>query len=235
MTNGAPDPAASTDRRPLRLVVLISGGGRTLRNLLDRIAEGRLHAAVVGMISSRTRAQTNEASFQRCEAQAIPATVVRARDHTGDADPDDPESTYQAALTAAIDAARPDLVVLAGFLRFWRIPDRYRHRVLNIHPSLLPRFGGRGCFGMRVHEAVLAAGERESGCTVHIADNEYDHGPIVLQRRVAVVPGDTPATLAQRVFEQECEALPAAIDLFAQGRVQVGADGVVMINGQRVT
>ncbi|HEY3243774.1 MAG TPA: formyltransferase family protein, partial [Phycisphaerae bacterium] len=104
------------------------------------------------------------------------------------------------------------------FLSLWRIPAEFEGRVLNIHPALLPSFGGAGMHGQRVHEAVLAAGCTESGCTVHLADNQYDHGPIVIQRRVPVLPGDTPETLAERVFEQEKLAYPEAIRLFAAGR-----------------
>lgn len=101
---------------------------------------------------------------------------------------------------------------MAGYLHFWKIPERYQGRVLNIHPSLLPQFGGKGFYGQLVHEAVLEAGVTESGCTVHFADNEYDHGPIILQRRVPVMPDDTPTDLAERVFRQECEAYPEAIN-----------------------
>ena len=109
------------------------------------------------------------------------------------------------------DAAGVDLVCLAGWLQLLQIPPRWAGRGLNIHPALLPKFGGQGMYGRRVHEAVLAAGERESGCTVHVVTDAYDAGPIVLQRRCPVLPGDTPDTLAARVFAQECEAYPEAI------------------------
>jgi folate-dependent phosphoribosylglycinamide formyltransferase PurN len=110
---------------------------------------------------------------------------------------------------------------MAGFLKFLPIPDDFRNRVLNIHPALIPSFCGHGYYGRRVHEAVLASGVKVTGCTVHFADNEYDHGPIVLQRTVPVLDDDTPDTLAQRVFEQECEAYPEAIQLFAERRLVV--------------
>jgi folate-dependent phosphoribosylglycinamide formyltransferase PurN len=108
-----------------------------------------------------------------------------------------------------------DLIVMAGLLQKYLFPERFKGRVLNIHPGLLPRYGGLGMYGHHVHEAVLAAGDTESGLTVHIADDEYDHGPIVLQRKVPVLPGDTPETLAERVFEAECEAYPEAVRLMA--------------------
>jgi phosphoribosylglycinamide formyltransferase-1 len=115
------------------------------------------------------------------------------------------------AVFAEVERARADLVVLAGYLHLLPIPESWRGRVLNIHPALLPKFGGKGFYGERVHRAVLAAGERESGCTVHYVTDEYDSGPPLLQLRVPVLPDDTPETLAARVFEAEKRALPAAI------------------------
>jgi phosphoribosylglycinamide formyltransferase 1 len=117
--------------------------------------------------------------------------------------------------------AQADLVCLAGFLQLLHIPDDYLGRVLNIHPALIPAFCGKGFYGHHVHEAALKYGVKVSGCTVHFADNEYDHGPIVLQRTVSVLDEDTSETLAARVFEQECEAYPEAIRLFAAGRLQI--------------
>jgi formyltetrahydrofolate-dependent phosphoribosylglycinamide formyltransferase len=117
--------------------------------------------------------------------------------------------------------AGADLVCLAGFLHLLEIPDDFRLRVLNIHPALIPAFCGKGFHGLHVHRAALEAGVKVSGCTVHFADNEYDHGPIVLQRVVPVLDDDTPEGLAARVFAQECEAYPEAIRLFARGRLHV--------------
>jgi phosphoribosylglycinamide formyltransferase 1 len=113
------------------------------------------------------------------------------------------------------------LALMAGFLSLWEIPQDWRGRVMNIHPALLPKFGGQGMHGEHVHAAVLAAGEKESGCTVHFADNTYDTGPIIVQRRVPVLPGDTPDTLAARVFEQECLAYPEAIRMYARGEARL--------------
>jgi phosphoribosylglycinamide formyltransferase-1 len=120
-------------------------------------------------------------------------------------------ATFSAAVFDVIDEHDCDLVCLAGFLSLLVIPEEYEGRVLNIHPSLLPKFGGKGMHGQLVHQAVLDAGETESGCTVHLADNTYDTGPVLLQRRCPVEPGDNAASLAARIFELECEAYPQAI------------------------
>ena len=178
---------------PLRLAVLLSGGGRTLQNLLDRTRDGRLAASVRIVLADRPAG-----GLDRARAAGIPAFVER-----------DAEAIYE-----RLQASGAELVVLAGYLRLLPIREPFVGRVLNIHPALLPAHGGKGMHGMRVHEAVLAAGDRESGCTVHVCDAEYDHGPIVLQRRVPVLPGDTPQALADRVFEAECEAFPEAIALY---------------------
>jgi folate-dependent phosphoribosylglycinamide formyltransferase PurN len=118
-----------------------------------------------------------------------------------------------------------DLVVQGGWLCLWKIPPRYENRVMNIHPALLPCFGGQGMWGHHVHEAVLAAGCKVSGCTVHFCTNEYDKGPIIVQRTCPVADDDTPDTLAERVFEQECIAYPQAIRWFAEGRLRVEGTG----------
>jgi phosphoribosylglycinamide formyltransferase-1 len=122
----------------------------------------------------------------------------------------------------------PDLVCLAGWLHLLPIPDDFRHRVLNIHPSLLPAFGGKGMYGRRVHEAVLAYGAKVSGCTVHFADDTYDTGPVLVQKCVPVLAGDDPDALAARVFAAECEAYPEAVGLVASGRVRVEGRRVVI-------
>ena len=132
-------------------------------------------------------------------------------------------------MVRVLDDAQVDLVCLAGFLSYWIIPDRFDGRVMNIHPALLPSFGGKGMFGHHVHEAVLACGCRVSGCTVHFVNNEYDAGPIILQRAVQAYADDTPDTLAARVFREECVAYPEAVRLFAEGRLRV-EDGVVHVD-----
>ena len=127
-----------------------------------------------------------------------------------------------------LDDAKVDLVIQAGFLSLWHIPPQYEHKVMNIHPALLPKYGGHGMWGHHVHEAALAAGEAESGCTIHFVTNEYDAGPIILQRTAPVLPDDDADALAARVFEQECIAFPEAIRLFAAGRLHVEGDTVVI-------
>lgn len=179
-----------TRRRP-RLGVLLSGSGRTLQNLLDRIAAGRLDAEVACVVADRASAF----GLQRAAAANVPHAVAPPG-----------EATWRILREHDVD-----LVCLCGYLRLLPIDRSFQKRVLNIHPALLPRHGGRGMFGDAVHAAVLAAGDAESGCTVHLCDDEYDHGTILLQQRVPVLPGDTVATLAARVFAAECEAYPRAI------------------------
>ena len=191
-----------------RLAVLISGSGTSLQNFIDKIEAGSLDARIVVVIASRR----NIAGIERAEKAGLHVEIVERRKFA-DAD------SFSEAITAAIEPQDPDLVLLAGFLQKYLFPEKYHGRVLNIHPGLLPEYGGQGMYGHHVHEAVLAAGEPESGCTVIIADHEYDHGPTVLERRVPVLPGDTSDTLAARVFEAECEAYPEAVRMFAEGKL----------------
>ncbi len=197
---------------PLKLVVLISGGGTTLRNLLDRIAAGQLAAKVVCVISSNPAA----GGLKFATAAGIPTHICERSAFADD-------NAFGAAIFSACREVNPELVVMAGFLKFAPVPVDFANRVMNIHPALIPAFCGRGAYGLRVHRAVLEYGAKISGCTVHFVDNEYDHGPIILQRVVPVAENDTPELLAARVFAAECEALPEAIQLFAAGRLQ--ADG----------
>jgi phosphoribosylglycinamide formyltransferase 1 len=191
---------------PLRLAVLISGGGRTLRNLLQLQQAGELPIEIALVVSSSAKA--GGLAFAR-EA-SVPEFIAERRAY-------DTVEAYSQAIFDACRAARVDNVVMAGWLKFVLIPEDFTLRVVNIHPSLLPRHGGQGMYGHHVHEAVLAAGDSESGCTVHFVDNEYDHGPHLLQRRVPVLPGDTPDSLAARVFEAECQAYPEALRRLAAG------------------
>jgi formyltetrahydrofolate-dependent phosphoribosylglycinamide formyltransferase len=189
--------------------VLLSGGGRTLLNIVGRIADGKLSASIEVVVASR-----------QCKGVEIGrehGLDVRLAPYKQAADP----AAYSAQITQLLDAARVDLVLMAGFLSHWWIPPQYANKVINIHPALLPSFGGKGMFGHHVHEAVLEHGCKVSGCTVHFVTNEYDRGPIIIQRCVPVLEGDTPDTLAARVFEQELIAFPQAIELFAQGRLEI--------------
>ena len=186
-------------KNPVRLGILLSGSGRTLQNLIDRIEDGSLPARIEVVVSSHP----NVKGLDRARKANIPAATVNWKSFT--------EKTFSEAVTAELDKYPLDLVIMAGFIRRYLFPKKYEGRVLNIHPALLPDFGGKGYYGHHVHEAVLKSGAKESGCTVHLADLQYDRGPILLQKRVPVLPGDTPETLAERVFQAECEAYPEAI------------------------
>lgn len=189
----------------LRLAVLVSGSGTTLQNLLDRCADGRLAARVVQVVSSLPGVK----ALERAAAAGVPAAVV-VRKEAGS------REEFSRRIFDHCRRAGAELVCMAGFLQIITVPDDYLGRVMNIHPALIPAFSGKGYYGRHVHEAVLQAGVKETGCTVHFADNQYDHGPIILQKKVPVLAVDTPETLAARVFEQECEAYPEAIRLFAE-------------------
>jgi len=196
--------------QPIRLAVLISAGGTTLQNLLDRSADGRLRAQIVLVVSSRADAY----GLTRAERAGVPAAVVDRKQCAS-------RDEFSQRIFDLCRQAKADLVCLAGFLQLLPIPDDFLGRVMNIHPALIPSFCGKGFYGHHVHEAALEYGVKVSGCTVHFADNVYDHGPIILQRVVPVRDDDTPDTLAARVFEQECEAYPEAIRLFAEGRLRL--------------
>lgn len=191
---------------PLRLAVMLSGAGRTLANLLDHIRTSRLPASVEVVISNRV----GVGGVAIAEAAGIPP-VVHPR--TGR-----PVAEWSRELFDVCRSYRVDLVVMAGFLQRVEIPADFVGRVINIHPSLLPAFGGQGFHGLHVHRAVLDRGCTVSGCTVHLVDDEYDHGRILLQQAVPVLPGDTPESLAARVFAAECATLPAAIAAIAAAR-----------------
>lgn len=196
-----------------RVTVLLSGSGRSLANLLARQRGGVLDCELVRVISSRRDVR----GLHVAERAGLSTTLVERRAYGS---PDD----FGAALTAAIEIDEPDLVVMAGFLCLYPLPERLLGRVINIHPSLLPLFGGKGYYGRKVHEAVLAAGQRVSGCTVHFVDDRYDHGPAIIQLACPVLPDDGPDQLAARVFARECEALPRAVALVLDGQVRY-ADG----------
>lgn len=204
---------------PPRVAVLLSGGGTTLENLCGRFDQNAPRARVSRVISSRADAF----GLERARRRGIPTAVVPSRDFRRTA-PDGPSvdwRSFSEAVTAEVDRADATLVCMAGFMCRWFFPERWRGRVLNIHPALLPSFGGAGMYGHHVHEAVAASGVKVSGCTVHFVDDEYDAGPIVLQRTCPVGAQDTPDAIARRVFVEECEAYPAAVDLFLSGRLSV--------------
>jgi phosphoribosylglycinamide formyltransferase-1 len=209
------DVTAYTPANPMPVAVLISGGGTTLRNLLTKISEQDLPIEVRLVISSSPSA----GGLAYAEEASIPTAIVKRSES------ETPE-TFSAAVFQPCREAGVKLVVMGGFLKHVLIPTDFENRVVNIHPGLIPAFCGHGFYGRHVHQAVLDYGAKVSGCTIHFVDDEYDHGPIILQRSVPVEHGDTAENLAQRVFQVECDAYPEALRLIAEGRVRV--------NGRRV-
>ncbi len=201
---------------PLHLAVLISGGGTTLRNLIQKIAAGKLDAKIVLVISSTAKA----GGLQIATAAGIPTIVVDPKNSPTPAE-------FSEATFGPCRQADAHIVVMAGYLKHVLIPPDFENRVTNIHPALIPACCGPGMYGRRVHEAVLESAAKLSGCTVHFVDNQYDHGPIILQRTVPVLDDDTPDSLAARVFAAECEAYPEALRMIGAGRVRV-VDGRVI-------
>src|SRR5262245_33179489 len=164
----------------IRIAALISGNGTTLQNFIDKIADGLLDARIVQVVSSREDAF----GVVRAYKAGLPVSIVSRKEcHSGE--------DFSRRIFDLVRKSQADLVCMAGFLHLLPIPDDFRHRVMNIHPALLPAFGGQGMYGQHVHEAVLNYGAKVSGCTIHFADNEYDQGPIILQRAIPVLEGDT--------------------------------------------
>jgi formyltetrahydrofolate-dependent phosphoribosylglycinamide formyltransferase len=195
---------------PVRLAVLLSGSGTTLQNLLDHINAGRLAARIAVVIASRADA----GGLERARRAGLPAITVARK---GFADVD----RFNDALHTELHRHVFDLIVLAGFLSPFQLRHRYAGRVMNLHPALIPAFCGKGFYGDKVHQAVIDSGVKVTGCTVHFADDQYDHGPIILQGTVPVLDEDTVQTLAARVHGLENELYPEAIRLWAEGRLEV--------------
>ncbi|QAT49834.1 phosphoribosylglycinamide formyltransferase [Caproiciproducens sp. NJN-50] len=207
----------------LNIAVLVSGGGTNLQALIDAQKAGKIpDGRITLVISSREDAY----AVTRAERAGIPAKVLLRRDFTGQDD-------YDAELLGLLERERIGLVVLAGFMTIIspRVIDRYRNRIINIHPSLIPSFCGEGCYGLRVHQAALKKGVKVTGATVHFVNEICDGGPIILQKAVAVLPDDTPETLQRRVMEQaEWKLLPKAAALFCAGLLEV-ENGIVKVKG----
>jgi phosphoribosylglycinamide formyltransferase-1 len=194
---------------PIRLAVCVSGGGTTLQNLIDKIKAKKLRAEIVQVVASKPRI----GAIRRADAAGIPLALAnRTAKNLTD---------FSRSIFDPIRHSKADLVVLGGFLSLIEIPPDYSGRVINIHPSLLPAFSGKGFHGSAVHKAVVDSGVKVSGCTVHFADAAYDSGAIISQKTVEVLIDDTPETLAARVFQVECLTLPEAIALYAAGRLKV--------------
>jgi phosphoribosylglycinamide formyltransferase-1 len=220
MPYGKGRPVPKTQNvKPVRLGVLISGGGTTLMNILEHIKQGRLNAEVAIVICSRS----SVTGVEKAKKAGLKVKIIRKKDFPG-------IDGFSGRIEEELVAANVDLIVQGGWLCLWKIPARYENRVMNIHPALLPSFGGQGMWGHHVHEAVLAAGCKVSGCTVHFCTNEYDKGPIIVQRACEVKNSDSPETLAARVFEAECIAYPEAIRLFAEGKLHVQDGNIVVID-----
>ena len=198
----------------LRVVVMVSGGGTNLQAIIDRVSDGTIrNTEIVGVISNNKYAH----ALERARNHGIPAICISPKDFES-------REIFNEKLLETVDTYEPDLVVLAGFLVV--IPAamiaKYRNRMINIHPSLIPSFCGTGYYGLKVHEAALKRGVKVVGATVHFVDEGTDTGPIILQKAVEVQNGDTPEVLQRRVMEQaEWKILPKAIDLIANGKVKV--------------
>lgn len=205
----------------LRVLVMVSGGGTNLQAIIDSVADGRItNAGIVGVISNNKNAY----ALERAAQHGIESRCISPKDYES-------REIFNEKLLEAVDSFEPDLIVLAGYLVV--IPPAmigaYRNRMINIHPSLIPSFCGKGYYGLKVHEAALARGVKVVGATVHFVDEGTDTGPIILQKAVETQQGDTPEILQRRVMEQaEWKILPEAIDLIANGRVEV-VDGKAVI------
>ena len=194
--------------KKIRLGILLSGGGRTMVNIQKEIDSGNLNAKIAIVISSRSTAK----GIERAREMGLEPVIIRKKDYK------DIEQ-FSRQIEKNLKKAKVDLVIQAGWLCLWKIPKQCNNRVMNIHPALLPSFGGQGMWGHHVHEAVLKAGCKVSGCTVHFCTDEYDKGQIIVQRCCEVKDSDDTDSLAARVFEQECIAYPEAIRLFCKNRI----------------
>ena len=209
--------------QPLRVVVMVSGGGTNLQAIIDSVKDGTItNAQIVGVISNNKNAY----ALKRAEENDIPSMCVSPKDF-------ETRDIFNEKLLEAVDSYEPDLIVLAGFLVV--IPPemikKYENRMINIHPSLIPSFCGKGYYGLKVHEAALARGVKVVGATVHFVDEGTVTGPIILQKAVEVQQGDTPEVLQRRVMEQaEWKILPKAIDLIANGKVRVEDKKTVILS-----
>ncbi len=189
------------------IAFFISGTGGNALNLLKACREGRVPATPVVAVASTSKA----GGIEKLRAEGIPVAVVTRTVF-------DSDEAFSEACYAEVEKAGAELICLAGWMKKLAVPARWQGRILNIHPGLLPRFGGAGMYGMHVHRAVLAAGEAESGCTVHVVDDQYDHGATVLERRVPVLPGDAAEDLQKRVYAEEMKAYPEALAAFLSHR-----------------
>lgn len=206
----------------MRIAVLISGGGTTLKNLLETQQRDQLPIEFGWVVSSRD----NAPGLQYARGSSIPWETISRRNFANAEDHS--QTVFDGCRVRAIE-----LVVMAGYLEHLLIPQDFENRVINIHPSLIPAFSGRGCYGIRVHRSVLEYGAKVSGCTVHFVDNEYDHGPIIAQRCCPVEPEDSPESLQARVFQQECQLYPEIIAALANNKVRLDGRRVFIDHHQQ--
>jgi len=196
-----------------RIVVMVSGGGSNLQAIIDSIAGGHIPGTIVGVISDKAGVY----ALERARLAGIPSCVILRKDQEKD-------------LLPKLEELKPDLIVLAGFLSIIRenVVRRFEHKIINLHPALIPSFCGDGMYGMMVHEAVLARGVKLSGVTVHFVDEGTDSGPIILQDTVPIYEDDTAESLAERIHELEHSLLPEAIKLFCEDRLKVSGKRVLV-------
>ena len=199
-----------TTARPLRIAVLLSGNGTSLENLFEHIDRGEVPGEIAVVIASKKKAF----GLERARQRGVPAIAVPREQYESGSD-------FNDALHAALDEYEVDLVALLGFLSLFELRGRYEGRTVNVHPALIPAFSGKGYYGERVHEAVLAAGVKVTGATVHFVDEEYDKGPILAQEAIPVNEDDDAESLAARVQELERPLVPMAIRWIAEGRVSI--------------
>ncbi|MCD6118982.1 phosphoribosylglycinamide formyltransferase [bacterium] len=211
---------AKRETKPINLAVLLSGSGTTLENFIKHIDAGKLDAKIQVVVSSRPKVR----GLEIARDAGIETRIVSRKKN-----PDERE--FSRKIDDALNGFPIDLICFAGFMSKYFAHDRYFGKIINIHPALIPMFCGEGYYGHYVHESVLNRGVQVSGCTVHIVDDEYDHGPIVAQRVVPVLEDDTPDTLAARVQAEERRLYPQVIQWFAEGRVRVKC-GKVYIEGR---
>ena len=197
-------------QKKIKLAVLISGTGRTLKNMIDRTKAGTLDAEIKLVVSSSSSAS----GLQYAEEAVIPIEILERPAFKS-------QGEFSTAIFDACRKAEVDYIAMAGYIKFLDIPDDFTNRVLNIHPALVPAFCGKGYYGDHVHAKVLEYGAKISGCSVHFVDQKYDNGPVILQKAVEVFETDTVASLNDRVFKAECEAYPEAIQLIAEERISV--------------
>ena len=205
--------------KPINIAVVVSGHGRgsNMQAIIDACADGRITGSVAVVIGVRDDAP----AMERARSQGIATSEVRPKAF-------DSDESYGTRVLEVLDEHQIDLICLAGYMRILpsNVISKFRHRVMNIHPALIPLFCGKGMFGERVHQAAVDCGVKVSGCTVHFVDEQYDTGPIIVQKAVSVEEGDSAETLAARILVQEHIAYPEAVQLFAQGRLRV--DGRVV-------